>query len=67
MEQWNSILDALAEYRLVNEFLQQVYIMFKECVKPDSITIITAIQLGAYSFQMRIIKQAHGFHLDEIC
>ncbi|KAK9074373.1 hypothetical protein SSX86_006971 [Deinandra increscens subsp. villosa] len=60
---WNSILDALAEGGHTKDFIQQLHLMLKEGVKPDSITIITVIQLGADSFQTRMIKEAHGFSL----
>ncbi|PWA60520.1 tetratricopeptide repeat (TPR)-like superfamily protein [Artemisia annua] len=60
---WNLILDALAEGRVVKEFYQQLHIMFQEDVKPDSITIVSVIQLGGDSFQTRIVKEAHGFSL----
>ncbi|KAL8259153.1 hypothetical protein R6Q59_027106 [Mikania micrantha] len=60
---WNSILDALSKGRLVKDFIQQLHMMLKEGVKPDSITIVTVIQLGADAFQMCIVKEAHGFSL----
>ncbi|KAK1406895.1 hypothetical protein QVD17_38504 [Tagetes erecta] len=60
---WNSILDALAVGRFVNDFIWQLHVMFKEGVKPDSITMVTVIQLGADAFQLRMIKEAHGFSL----
>lgn len=60
---WNSILDSLAGGQLVNEFLQQLRYMFKEGVEPDSITIITALQLGANVFRVDTVKQAHAFSL----
>ncbi|KAI3731784.1 hypothetical protein L1987_62973 [Smallanthus sonchifolius] len=60
---WNSILDALAQGQLLNDFIQQLHAMFKEGVKPDSITIVTVIQLGADASQMCMIKEAHGFSL----
>ncbi|KAI7742258.1 hypothetical protein M8C21_033991, partial [Ambrosia artemisiifolia] len=60
---WNSILDALAEGRLVKDFIQQLHIMFKEDVKPDSITIVTVVQLGADASKMCMIKEAHCFSL----
>ncbi|XP_076926728.1 putative pentatricopeptide repeat-containing protein At5g08490 [Bidens hawaiensis] len=60
---WNSILDAFAESRLVKDLIQQLHIMFKEGVKPDSITIVTVVQLGADASKMCMIKEAHGFSL----
>ncbi|XP_024989058.1 putative pentatricopeptide repeat-containing protein At5g08490 [Cynara cardunculus var. scolymus] len=60
---WNSILDALADGQLVNEFLQQLRCMFREGVEPDSVTIITALQLGANARQSGMVKQAHAFSL----
>ncbi|XP_071735858.1 putative pentatricopeptide repeat-containing protein At5g08490 [Rutidosis leptorrhynchoides] len=58
---WNSILDALAEGRLVNEFFEQLQCMLRACIKPDYITIVTTLQLGANAFQMSMVKEAHGF------
>ncbi|MFS8021015.1 putative tetratricopeptide-like helical domain superfamily [Helianthus anomalus] len=60
---WNSILGALADGRLVKDFIQQLHIMFKEGVKPDSITIVTVVQLGADASKTRMIKEAHGYSL----
>ncbi|XP_052626177.1 putative pentatricopeptide repeat-containing protein At5g08490 [Lactuca sativa] len=54
---WNSILLTLAEGQLVVDFLDQLHSMFMEGVKPDSITIITTLQLRG------MVKEAHGFSL----
>nr|XP_043625828.1 putative pentatricopeptide repeat-containing protein At5g08490 [Erigeron canadensis] len=58
---WNSVLDALAMGRLVKEFLQQLHCMLRAGIKPDYITIVTALQLGADIFQMCKVKEAHAF------
>ncbi|KAL4586318.1 hypothetical protein LXL04_010954 [Taraxacum kok-saghyz] len=54
---WNSILLALAEGQLVVDFTNQLHSMFSQSIKPDSITIITALQLGG------MVKEAHGYSL----
>lgn len=60
---WNTMLDAFAESGLETEFVDVLKWMFREGITPDSITIISTVQLCANIFRVDKVKEAHGYSI----
>ncbi|KAF3664723.1 putative pentatricopeptide repeat-containing protein [Capsicum annuum] len=58
---WNTMLDALAENQLHDEFINLLKRMFREGMKPDSITLLAAVRYFGNISRMDKVKEAHGF------
>lgn len=60
---WNSMLDAFAESGQENEFVNMLKFMFKEEITPDSITIISTVQICATLSRVDKVKEAHAYSI----
>ncbi|KAK1357206.1 Pentatricopeptide repeat-containing protein [Heracleum sosnowskyi] len=60
---WNTMLDAFAESGLETEFVDMFKWMFREGITPDSITIISTVQLCATLFRVDRVKEAHAYSI----
>ncbi|KAJ8534848.1 hypothetical protein K7X08_016576 [Anisodus acutangulus] len=58
---WNTMLDALAENQLHEEFINLLKGMFREGMKADSITLLAVVRYFANISRMDKVKEAHGF------
>nr|XP_016463076.1 PREDICTED: putative pentatricopeptide repeat-containing protein At5g08490 [Nicotiana tabacum]XP_016463078.1 PREDICTED: putative pentatricopeptide repeat-containing protein At5g08490 [Nicotiana tabacum]XP_016463079.1 PREDICTED: putative pentatricopeptide repeat-containing protein At5g08490 [Nicotiana tabacum]XP_016463080.1 PREDICTED: putative pentatricopeptide repeat-containing protein At5g08490 [Nicotiana tabacum]XP_016463081.1 PREDICTED: putative pentatricopeptide repeat-containing protein len=58
---WNTMLDALAENQLHEEFTNLLKGMFEEGMGADSITLLTVVRYFANISRMDKVKEAHGF------
>ncbi|XP_015089440.1 putative pentatricopeptide repeat-containing protein At5g08490 isoform X2 [Solanum pennellii] len=58
---WNTMLDALAENQLHEEFIILLKEMFREGMKADSITLLAVVRYFANISRLDKIKEAHGF------
>ncbi|MCD7473083.1 hypothetical protein HAX54_014670 [Datura stramonium] len=58
---WNTLLDALAENQLHDEFINLLKGMFREGMEADSITLLAVVRYFANISRMDKVKEAHGF------
>ncbi|XP_060203677.1 putative pentatricopeptide repeat-containing protein At5g08490 [Lycium barbarum] len=58
---WNTMLDALAENQLHQEFINLLKGMFLEGIKADSITLLAVVRYFGNIYRMDKVKEAHGF------
>lgn len=60
---WNTMLDALGITLLGTQFADLLRLMFVEGVKPDAITILTAVHLCTSLSRINNVKETHGYSL----
>ncbi|KAL2499416.1 putative Pentatricopeptide repeat-containing protein [Abeliophyllum distichum] len=60
---WNTLLDALREKKLETQFSEVLSWMFREGIKPDSVTILAAVRFFTSLYIVDKVKEAHGFLL----
>lgn len=58
---WNTMLDALAENQLHEEYINLLKEVFREGMKADSITLLAVVRYFANISRMDKVKEAHGF------
>ncbi|KAL3653303.1 hypothetical protein CASFOL_002984 [Castilleja foliolosa] len=58
---WNTMLDAFGINLLDNQFSDLLRWMFVDGIKPDSVTILTVVQLYSSLSRIKHVKEAHGF------
>ncbi|WMV48624.1 hypothetical protein MTR67_042009 [Solanum verrucosum] len=58
---WNTMLDALAENQLHEQFIILLKEMFREGMKADSITLLAVVRYFANISRLEKVKEAHGF------
>ncbi|XP_063940898.1 putative pentatricopeptide repeat-containing protein At5g08490 isoform X1 [Daucus carota subsp. sativus] len=58
---WNSILDAFAESGFDTDFVNMLKWMFREGIKPDSVTLISTVQFSATLSRVGTVKEAHAY------
>lgn len=64
---WNTMLDALEENKYENEFVDLLHWMLKEGPRPDSITILSIINLCAVMSRMDKLKEIHSYSVKAGC
>lgn len=60
---WNTMLDAFAESGLETEFVNMFKWMFREGITPDSISIVSTVQLCSALFRVDKVKEAHAYSI----
>nr|DAD48510.1 TPA_asm: hypothetical protein HUJ06_018447 [Nelumbo nucifera] len=58
---WNTMLDAYAECGYAIQHVNLLHQMFKEGIKPDSITILAILRVFANVFCEEKVKEVHGY------
>ncbi|CAK9162318.1 unnamed protein product [Ilex paraguariensis] len=60
---WNAMLDAFAERQLEIRFVELLHCMFREGIRPDSVTMLIMIQFCATACKVNKVKEVHGLSI----